>query len=306
MGLHLRSEQPGDEAAIEVVTCRAFESMDEAYIIQLLREYYPGSDRQYSVTAWDGDEIVGHALFTPAPIRLMGETVRALALGPIAVVPQRQKQGVGGRLLEFGQDLGRQNGFDLVFLNGHPGYYPRYGYEACFGFAKVTIDTDQLPEPRQQLRCMPVTAADVPWLVERHAAEWADVDFAWIWGDVLSEWRIPCINSMVWWTEDGRRVAYTMSKPGRNKCDMLLAEDPEDARNVIASVRPPMLEHHPAGWLARKALADVEWATVEARPSGAALAFELKAGVLDEYRRAVASGERLPGVARWPLPFVAC
>lgn len=304
MSLELRSERPGDEEAIDLVTCRAFESMDEANIVRLLREHYPGFDPRYSVMAWDAGDLVGHALFTPAPVRLMGRTVRALAVAPLSVLPERQRQGIGGRLLEFGRRLGRRDGFELAFLAGHPEYYPRHGYTACFGFAKVTIDTDALPQPERTFHRRPVRPDDLEWLVAQHAAEWADVDFAWLWGEHLGEWRLPCINSTLWWTEDGRRAAYTMSKPGRGACAMLLADDPAVARDVIATVRPASLEHHPAGWLVRHALDGVAWATAEVEASEAAMALELHPGALGAYTDAVASGQRLPGASRWPLAFV--
>ena len=57
----------------------------------------------FSVTAWYGDEMVGHALFSPVRLRLMGETVRVLA-----VLPNFQRQGIGGQLLGYGHDLGRR------------------------------------------------------------------------------------------------------------------------------------------------------------------------------------------------------
>ena len=305
MSIQLRGERVGDEAAIDVVNCRAFGEMDEANLVRLLRRYYPAFDRRYSVTAWDGEEMVGHALFSPARIRLMGQTVTALALGPIAVLPEWQRTGIGGQLIRYGHELGRREGFSLTFLHGHPSYYPRHGYRACFGFAKVNVDTDKLPSATQKFQRWPVRPADTPWLAERCAVEWADVDFGWLWGTSLSEWTILCLNAVMWWTEEGRRAAYTVAPVGRGKCTMLLAEDPALAREVIATIRPTTMEHHPSGWLARNVL-DTEWATCEVKLSEAAMACELEEGVLEPYLKAVDSGKRLPGVTLFPLPFMAC
>jgi len=305
VSIQLRGEKPGDEAAIDAVNCRAFEAMSEANIVRLMRAYYPAFDPRYSVTAWEGDEMVGHALFSPARIRLMGETVRALLLGPIAVLPERQRTGVGAQLLRCGHELGARDGFALAFLYGHPSYYPRHGYRACFGLGTVAIDRDKLPPATRTFQRWPVRPADIPWLVERHAAEWADVDFAWLWGDDPSAWTIPCVNAVMWWTEDGRRAAYTVALPGPGKCRMLLADDPELAREVIATIRPASLQHHPAGWLARNAL-QPEWATAEATPVQAAMACELQQGVLEPCLQALEAGERLPGFSLGALPFMAC
>ena len=140
--IKLRGEMPGDEDAIDLVNCQAFRSMDEGFIIRLMRKYSSTFDARFSITAWFGEKggkMVGHALFSPARIRFLGKTISALALGPIAVASEYQKKGIGAMMLEYGHDLGRQEGFELVFLNGHPEYYPKFGYKACFGFGKITL-----------------------------------------------------------------------------------------------------------------------------------------------------------------------
>ena len=303
MSIQLRSERHGDEDAIDLVNCRAFRSMDEANIIRLMRTYSPGFDPRYSVAAWDGRDLVGHVLFTPARVRLMRETVNGLALGPIAVVPERQRQGVGGELIRYGHELGRSEGFRLAFLHGHPSYYPRHGYRACHGFAKVTIDVEQLPKPTVEFDKRPVRPADVAWLAERSAAEWADVDFGWLWGESLTDWAIPCMNTVMWCTQNGRRAAYTLHAHREPK--LVLADDPALAREVIATLKPKALEHHPAGWLAQHVL-DPKWAATEAKLSQAAMACELEEGALKPYLDALEAGERLPGATIFPLPFLAC
>lgn len=311
MPITTRSEQPGDEEAIDLINYRAFEADNmqdgvaaagEADLVRYLRAYCPQFDRRYSIVVWDGDQAVGHALFTPANIRLMGATVRALAVGPVAVVPERQRTGIGGELVRFGHDLGRQDGFALTFLCGHPTYYPRHGYRPCHGFAKITIDLEKLPQPTQQFRRLPVQSADIPWLAERCEAEWADVDFGWLWGDSRSEWSAPGVIALVWWTKDGQRAGYTLADP-RRKWRMVLADDPDLARDVIATIRPETLDHHPSGWLAQNAI-DATWGNAEVKHSDAAMACELQDGVLRPLVDALEAGTRLPGFCNWPLPFV--
>jgi hypothetical protein len=152
---------------------------------------------------------------------------------------------------------------------------------------------------------LPVRPADLPWLVERYAAEWDDVDFAPLWGPSMGEWTIPCLNAFMWWTEDVTRSAYTVAEVGQNKCKMLLAEDPGLTREVLATLRPETMSHHPSGWLARHVL-DPDWATAEAKASDAAMAHELAPGVLKPYKEATAGSKRPPGFTLGPLPFLAC
>jgi putative acetyltransferase len=88
----------------------------------------PSARPLYSLLAFSDDRPVGHILFTAA--RLVGPQNDAAIsiLAPLAVIPEFQKQGVGGMLIKDG--LGRLGdaGVDLVFVLGHPEYYPRYGF----------------------------------------------------------------------------------------------------------------------------------------------------------------------------------
>jgi len=293
----------GDEEAIDRVLSQAFGAMDESHIVRLLRSNYPMFDRRYSVTAWEGGGMVGHALFTPARIRLMGGTVSALAVGPVAVTPAWQRRGIGGEMLRFGHAMGRSDGFALAFLHGHPSYYPRHGYVQAGGRVAVQIDQKRIPSPKTTLLAMPVEPADVSWLMSRWEAEFADVDLAWLWGTALGEWTLPAINAVMWWAEDGRRAGYSVGPPGETR--LVIADDPALARAVLATVRNPRLENHPSGWLARHVLA-LPWATCTVEPKDPHMAIELRKGALEPYRRAVEAGERPCGSTVFPLPFLAC
>lgn len=78
-----------------------------------------------SVVAALGDYLVGHALFTA----LQGAD-RALALGPVAVVPEHQGEGVGSRMIRFGLELAEERGWRSVFVLGEPEFYGRLGFRA--------------------------------------------------------------------------------------------------------------------------------------------------------------------------------
>jgi putative acetyltransferase len=300
----IRAETPGDFSLIDQVHRDAFGSVMEGYIVREMRENYPLYDPAFSLTAWSGDELVGHVLFSPACIRLGGRTVKALALGPIAVRPSFQGTGVGGALIERGHSIGRAAGFALCLLYGHPSYYPRHGYVPCFGFGEVCVDPMAMPAPQVRLTPKVVEASDLLWLAERHAVEWADVDFAWVWGGSVGNWTTIDVPGTVWWSESGTRAGYTVAHPVRGDVKLILAEDPEIARALIATTRPTQLVQHPDGWLARNVL-DPSWGLATARASTAAMACPLQEGVLDELLAGVKTGDRLPGTCVFPLPFFA-
>ena len=55
-------------------------------------------------------------------------------LAPLAVVPDVQRQGVGGLLLQAGLRLLGVSGIRLVFLAGYPDYYTRHGFEPAYPY----------------------------------------------------------------------------------------------------------------------------------------------------------------------------
>lgn len=301
--IEIRSERIGDEESIDLVNCVAFGKMDEAHIPRLLRQYYPCFDRRYSITAWDQNRMVGHALFSPARIRFMGDTIPALAVAPVAVIPEYQKRGIGEMMMNYGHEMGSKDGFLLAFLVGHPEYYPRMKYIPCFGFAKIIIESEKLPSSSQKLTPYPVMASDIPWLVNRFEIECADVDFTWLRGNSIPEWVLPNTSAMVWRDKDGRRAGYTLAKPSTNNLNLLLADEVDLAREIIFTLKPQSIEHHENGWLFKNAI-DKSWGKAETILSKAAMACELQENILQPLLNALETKERLPGFCNWPITFV--
>ena len=122
-GVAIRPERAGDEDAIRAVCSAAFGQPDEADLVDALRAsdaWLPG----LSLVAAD-DGVVGHVLFT----RAMVGSHPALGLAPLAVVPSRQRQGIGDALVRAGLQAARAMGERIVVVLGHPSYYPRFGFE---------------------------------------------------------------------------------------------------------------------------------------------------------------------------------
>ena len=119
----IRLEQAGDEAGIRLVNETAFGRPDEAYLVALLRER---GKVVLSLVAVVGEEqIVGHVLFTLA---IVGDMCKGMGLGPVAVLPAYQNQGVGTDLIQEGLERCRTMGYKRVVVVGHPTYYPRFGF----------------------------------------------------------------------------------------------------------------------------------------------------------------------------------
>jgi len=127
MDVLIRPEIQDDFLVIKAVNDAAFGKESESRLIERLREH-PDFIPDLSLVAEKGERIVGYILFFPVAIVNKEARVPALALAPMAVVPGFQKQGIGGELIHEGLVRAWHEGFDIVVVLGHPGYYPRFGF----------------------------------------------------------------------------------------------------------------------------------------------------------------------------------
>ncbi|MEO6125907.1 MAG: N-acetyltransferase [Ilumatobacteraceae bacterium] len=96
-------------------------------LLDALRESWAWDD-DLSFVAEDGGEVVGHALYTHAILDTSLRLQDVLVLSPIGVRPARQRHGIGGHLITASLTVLRKRTEPLVFLEGHPDYYPRFGF----------------------------------------------------------------------------------------------------------------------------------------------------------------------------------
>ena len=81
-----------------------------------------------SLVAVDNDNIIGHILFTKVVVTRAENRISAQILAPLAILPEEQKKGIGKKLINEGLRLLKKSGTELVFVLGHPTYYPRCGF----------------------------------------------------------------------------------------------------------------------------------------------------------------------------------
>jgi putative acetyltransferase len=123
----IREERVGDAAAISSVHLAAFPTSSEANLIEQLRS---DGDIAVSLIALDDGEIVGHALLSRMSVEADGQELHGLGLGPVSVVPDRQRTGIGSALIETGIGRAQSTGVQIIFVLGEPAYYGRFGFDA--------------------------------------------------------------------------------------------------------------------------------------------------------------------------------
>lgn len=119
--IEIRPEHPEDAMAIRELNLRAFGQAQEGAIVDALRA--DGAAR-LSLVAVDAGRVVGHIQYSPVRIGL----IDGCALGPMAVDPECQRQGIGTTLVDAGNGRLRRNGCPFVVVVGHPEFYPRLGF----------------------------------------------------------------------------------------------------------------------------------------------------------------------------------
>jgi putative acetyltransferase len=154
-----RSAEP-DRTAISDIHMDAFGQEEGPEIVELVNDLLddPTAQPLLSLVAESGKSLVGHILFTAVKLQPHPE-ISAQILAPLAVCTEVQNTGVGGKLIREGLKQLTETGVGLVFVLGHPGYYPKLGfrpagvlgYEAPYPIAAKNADAWMVQALREGL-----------------------------------------------------------------------------------------------------------------------------------------------------------
>ncbi len=128
MGVEIRSETSADVRKIEAVTTSAFlnaphTSHTEQYIVNALRR---AGKVSVSLVAVLDDALIGHIAISP--VSISDGTSGWFGLGPISVLPQHQRRGIGSQLMREALRILREHGASGCVVLGYPEYYGKFGF----------------------------------------------------------------------------------------------------------------------------------------------------------------------------------
>jgi len=161
--LTIRKEETRDIEAIDQVTRAAFENhpishQTEHFIIRALRA---ANGLTLSLVAEIDDRIVGHIAFSP--VHILDGTKGWYGIGPLSVLPELQKQGIGSALMRTGMELLRELGAQGCILAGDPNYYRRFGFRNIPGLTHKLV-------PEEVFLALPFTDTIPAGSVDFHEA----------------------------------------------------------------------------------------------------------------------------------------
>jgi putative acetyltransferase len=143
--ISIRATSDSDLQQILNIERQAFNSSEEAELTFALLNDASAQPTSSFLALYD-DSPAGHILFTKARIH-EHPSLNAALLAPLAVVPRYQQKGVGSALVTHGLRSLKDQAVNVVFVLGHPSYYPKFGFTPAhnFGFrAPYPIDQKNL------------------------------------------------------------------------------------------------------------------------------------------------------------------
>lgn len=167
--LDIRPSVAADVAALGRLYPQAFPDED---LLPLVRDLLRTTPAALSLVATLASRLVAHVIFTACALE--GSRSQAALLGPLAVIPARQRQGIGSALVRDGCQRLRTAGVRHLYVLGSPAYYGRFGFRPE---SRVTPPYGLPPEWHDAWQSKPLGEADTdpsgmillpaPWLEQR-------------------------------------------------------------------------------------------------------------------------------------------
>lgn len=173
---HIRPQRTDELPAVAAIVGEAFGRPIVAELVTQLQAQ-PEDPVGVSLVAERHGEIVGHVQLSRCWVDAPDRLVEVLSLSPLSVLPRYQGHGIGGRLVREALQAAQHARWPLVFLEGSPDYYSRFGFEAAHerGFTRPSM---RIPEEAFQVAVLPDWE---PWMTG-----------GFVYTDVF--WKLDCVG----------------------------------------------------------------------------------------------------------------
>jgi putative acetyltransferase len=155
----IRTQRIDERAEVRDVITRSFGRVVVADLAEALQDAPAGVDG-LSFVAELGGQLIGHVQLSKSWLDAPKRLVEVLVLSPLGVVPEFQRRGIGGRLVNHALREAARMGAPMVFLEGSPHYYQRFGFETASrrGFTAPSV---RIPDAAFQVA---VLTSHEPWM----------------------------------------------------------------------------------------------------------------------------------------------
>lgn len=150
----IRPQRDGERDAVRDVVSAAFHDVVVADLVDALQADEAGRKGASLVAVAEGGRIVGHVQLSRSWLDAPARLLEVLVLSPLAVTPDRQGEGIGGALVRSAIAAAEELGAPLLFLEGSPRYYPRFGFVpgGPLGFIRPSV---RIPDAAFQVVRLP-------------------------------------------------------------------------------------------------------------------------------------------------------
>lgn len=155
MEINIRLEKEKDYRRVEEITRAAFGYPDrvkrgqigcpyEHWMVHELR-HQDGIMALSLVAELEDETIVGHIICSNAVVRKEKLSLPVLNFGPLSVLPECQRRGVGGALIRAMIERAKRLDYGAILFFGRPEYYPQFGFKEAEVFGIADAEGDNYP-----------------------------------------------------------------------------------------------------------------------------------------------------------------
>jgi putative acetyltransferase len=149
MNIHIRKEKETDHRLVEELTREAFWNLfvpgcDEHYLVHILRGH-PDFIHDLNLVAEHDGQVIGNIMFTRSSVSDgEGNQMDTITFGPVSVLPEFQRKGIGSALISHAIEIAMKNGENAILIYGHPKNYCKHGFRSCRDF-QITDPAGRYP-----------------------------------------------------------------------------------------------------------------------------------------------------------------